>query len=186
MKVGVLTEKFLAIVNARNLPVTAQSGFHKVHGPKGSQLYIANTKVCYRIDISGFEAEPTIAKVPDQGKFGKVTGQLRFEGTEEEILARFTRLVDLLQAQPEQVKQPKPPKAAPVADSSSASSQGTVAAAPTPEEKRKARLLAIAKIEETAAKMGKEPSKKILAEKAELLALETAQVAHAANEAPAA
>lgn len=162
----VLTEKFLAIVAKHGLMIETQSGFHKVLGPKGNQLYVANTKSCRRIDISGFDAGPVLAG-PPKGPNGNVTGMMRMEGlSETEQLERFEKLILTLKEQPAKVPAPKPPKApkAPKAEGST-----STAAAPSAEPASRtdvinARLKDIERIRNFAEKAGQALSPKVQAE----------------------
>lgn len=174
----VVTEKFLELVKAANLSWLTQSGFHKVEAAKGRRIYVAATKKCGRVDISNFEVEPTLGKVPEQGPFGKVKQQLRMEGTEDEVLTRFAQLLEVLKAQPAEVKVVRAPKSKEAGEESApveaASSTGETpkppASAPSPEEARAARLLAIGNIKKMAAQLGKDVSGKVLAEEQRLMA----------------
>lgn len=173
----VVSEKLLAALTTRSLTYIAQSGFLKVEAAKGRLIYIANTKRVGRVDISGFEVSASIGKTPHCGPFGKVKQQLRMDGTEADVLARFELLLTELLAQPPVVKEVKAkpaPKAkspsSPEAPAGAASSIGTVAPEPTPAEKRTLRLAAIAKVRALAEKMNQPLSSKLLAEEATLLA----------------
>ena len=177
-QVWVEGSKFMDIVKAAGLQYVQQSGFFKVLGPKGNQLYIATTKTCRRIDISGFDAGPVLAG-PPKAPNGNVTGMMRMESlSEAEQLERFTKLVELLKTQPAKVPAPKPPRApkAPKAEGSSSSTASTPAAGPVSREAAiNERLQAIAKIATFAEKNGHALSPKVSAEKealeAELLSL---------------
>ena len=173
----IVAEKLLAALTTRNLTYIAQSGFLKVEAAKGRLIYIASTKRVGRVDISGFEVSASIGKTPHCGPFGKVKQQLRMDGTEDEVLARFDLLLAELVAQPPVVKEVKAkpaPKAkspsSPEAPTGAASSTGPVAPEPTLEEKRTLRLAAIAKVKALAEKMNQPVSAKLLAEEATLLA----------------
>lgn len=193
MKTGITyvdRSKFEALLVKHGFGVMIQSGFLRVDGPRGNRIYVAATKRVGRVDISGFEVGPTVGKTPHMGVSGNVKQQLRMDGTEDEVLERFEKLLEELKTQT--AKEPKPkaaakPKAAPKTDGDAT---GEVEAAPaetvSPVDEasaaRRARLASIAKVKELAAKMNQTVSKKILAEEAELLALETAP---ATIEAPA-
>ena len=106
-------ELFENILAEHGLPTKVQSGFIRVEGPKGNRLYVAATKKVGRIDISGFEVAH-LGQVPHCGVFGNVKQQMRMDGTEAEVLARFESLLRSLMTQPAKVKAPKAPKAAKV------------------------------------------------------------------------
>lgn len=184
MKTGIVyvaREKFEELLTKHGFTVTPQSGFLRVDGPKGNRIYVAKTNRVGRVDISGFEVDPTIGKTPHMGVQGQVKQQLRMDGTEDEVLARFERLLEELKKQAAKVPAPKVAKPkAPTTDGDGGTTTGTVEAAPTqtPEEeasaKRQARLARIAEIKKVSASMNQNISKKLLAEEAELLAQEQA------------
>ena len=90
------TASLLAILNAEGLTYTTQSGFHKVEPVKGRRLYIAATKRCGRIDLSGFEVDSSHAQEPHCGVFGAVKQQMIMTGTEEEVGSRFVEILRTL------------------------------------------------------------------------------------------
>lgn len=101
-------DQALAIVTQFGLEFKAQSGFVKVFGPKGNQVYIANTKTVRRIDISGFECDPSVAQVPHTGPFGNVKQQVRLAGySVQEQMSNLHVVLETMVHQPAKVKAPK-------------------------------------------------------------------------------
>ena len=143
-------EQYLAILATAGLQHSLQSGFIKVEGPKGNRLYVAATKTVRRVDISGFEVSFTIAKVPHCGPFGQVKQQMIVDGTVEEQLARFEKLLTELKAQSAKVPALKVVKAP-------TEKAAVVKAGPTAEEIEKvaaAKAARIALIKKVAAEKG--------------------------------
>ena len=144
----VAVDTLLAVVTKAGLAYTTQSGFHKVEAAKGNRLYVAATKRCGRVDLSGFLIDPNdgLTQTPHCGPFGAVKQQLLMEGgTEAEVVARFERVVAALLLQPAVVKVVKPPKAkAPKAIM--ATTAGTVPATPAPLSDPSSRLELIKRV----------------------------------------
>lgn len=73
-----------------------QSGFIKVAGAKGRQLYIAKTKNVGRVDLSGFLFDgPGVINLGD-ASFGAVKQQLDFSRDEDDILTSFRSILDYM------------------------------------------------------------------------------------------
>jgi hypothetical protein len=154
-----------ALLRAKGLEFTEQSGFLKVVQP-GGRLYIAATKTVRRVDISGFEVPQGLGKVPHCGVFGAVKQQLRLGTDSLEALANLDKALDILMALPApapkepKVKAPKAPKTA------KAETEGLVPA-PANLESDEAKVARIARIKEYAEKHGVSISKKSIASAAE-------------------
>ena len=97
----VAQSKFLSILDTLQVPYLTQSGFIKVSGAKGRNMYIANTKTVGRIDLSGFEVDFG-AKLPHCGVFGNVKQQLDLDPVlrEEGILRNFTAALEVMLSLP--------------------------------------------------------------------------------------
>lgn len=97
----VAQSKFTTILETLGVPFITQSGFLKVSGAKGRNMYIANTKTVGRIDLSGFEVEFG-AKLPHCGVFGNVKQQLDLDIAlgEEGILQNFTSALEVMLSLP--------------------------------------------------------------------------------------
>lgn len=157
-------ESVIAVLTSKSgLQFEEKKGWLKVMGAKGRNIYVPQTKRVGRIDISGFEAEPTLAKVPHCGVFGNVKQQLRMDGDEAQILARLGLVIDLMLSLPARVKEvtvrAKKP-AAPVADSSPDSLPVEVEPEPDLNAERLARIELIKKV---AAEKGVSVSSKTMA-----------------------
>jgi hypothetical protein len=162
----ILRGEFEKVLNERNLPTLVQSGFIRVDGPKGSRIYIAATKKVGRIDISGFEVPLTLGMIPHCGVFGRVKQQMRFHGSQEDVLVRFNELLDILLAQPEQIKEKK---AAPMAPVSEKTEEKNVENTPDVESaEAKAKRMEL--IRKVAASKGVKVSKKVEPEQVEQVA----------------
>jgi len=156
-----------ALLTARGLAFTEQSGFLKVIQP-GGRLYIAATKTVRRVDISGFEVTNSLGKVPHCGVFGAVKQQLKLGTDGAEALANLVAVLDILVALPApapKVKAPKAPKAA-KGTKGEKKGWGAVPAAPAAETDE-AKAARIARIKEYAEKNGMAISKKSIASAAE-------------------
>lgn len=130
-----------------------QKGFIKVFGPKDSrcQVYVANTKKCGRIDVSGFESKlPGVVRYPEDERVGGVTGEVDFTQPEEVTLETFRALLEELKAQP---AKERASRAAPKAKGPAAVGFTGVQRAPVPDKEARR-----AAIQEAAAK--KEAAKK--------------------------
>lgn len=104
-------EKYESIIHELGFTLRSQSGYHRIDGPTGRRMYVANTKTVRRIDLSGFEVE----KMKKEKVFGRVTGQLDLDPTlgEEGILNLFRDTLKHMLTLPPEVKEAKPkaPKA---------------------------------------------------------------------------
>lgn len=102
-KTMVEAAKFEAILKDSGLSYSGQAGFVKVSGAAGRNVYVASTKRVGRVDLSGFTV-PDVDGLVDLGpeSFGKVEQQVDFsEGrTEEQILATFSRVLEVLKTLP--------------------------------------------------------------------------------------
>jgi len=86
----------LVVKEFPSLSVEEKAQWTKLEGAKGRKVYLPKTKTVRRVDIAGFEVEPSMAMVPKQGVFGAVKQQLRLHGTEVDILNRFRKLLSTL------------------------------------------------------------------------------------------
>ncbi len=193
----VASQKLLELLEAAGFTHIAQSGFLKVEPVKGRRIYVANTKRVGRVDISGFEVDPSIGKTPEGGPFGAVKQQLRFDGTEDDVLTRFANLLTELSKQEPVAPKPSAPKAKKAAKSTSSpdapegagTEPGEVEPSLSPKEEAELRLSAIRRIKDMAAKMKANVSQKVLDEEAtlmnKLIELESSLIAEGTVEAPA-
>lgn len=85
----VLAEKFLKIAKAQGCSVEEQSAYHKVTHPAqpNRRVYVAKSKLCHRIDLSGF-THP-LAKRHPKSPSKLVEQWISFEATEAEVLRAF-------------------------------------------------------------------------------------------------
>lgn len=147
------TENLIAVLVAKGVPHVKQSGFYRVEGPKGRRLYVAATKKCGRIDISGFTV-PFGAVPHFLGKFGRVEQMLDMSLPAEDIMTNFSALVDHMLTLPPEVKEAKPkaPKA------KKEKNEGQAPSAPAESPDAKARRLEL--IRKVAAEKGMKVSPK--------------------------
>jgi hypothetical protein len=119
-------DKFATLAAEKGLIVHTQSAWMKVFrsedGSKGPRLYVANGKTCRAIAISAFEAPLSIASPAGKLAQGSVKQQMKLEGTEKEVLARFSDLIDCLISQP---ASPPPAKKEPKAKKTAAVEEPT-------------------------------------------------------------
>lgn len=163
-KLGLKPEQLVDVARGLKLNILEQSGFYKVMGAEGRQLYIGKGKVCTRVDLSGFTSEFD-TKIPDQGVFGNVKQQMVWnEGdTAEDIFRRVGGLLEHMMSLPAVEPKPKKEKVAKAPKAAKGETQtgsATPAEQLTPEE-RAARL---DKIKAYAAETGASVSKKTLEE----------------------
>lgn len=155
-------DQAIAILAEFGLSHIEQSGFLKVAAP-GGRIYIAATKTTRRVDISGFEVDPSLGKVPHCGPFGKVKQQLRLGASADEAMSNLRALLAVLVALPAPEPKVKAPKAA------EPTTEGDVPEAPVVDTTAADRLASIQKTKEIALRMGASLSPKLLAEEAALL-----------------
>lgn len=108
--------KIEEIIQALGLPMHPQSGFIKVAGAKGRNVYVARTKAVGRVDLSGFEmpaGTPGIVDLGGEG-FGAVKQQVDFTLTEQEVLGTIARVLEYMASLParEIARKPGAPKKA--------------------------------------------------------------------------
>lgn len=180
----VAREKFEQVLQHLGIEWLPQSGFHKVLGPKGYRIYVANTKTVARVDLSGFEV-PFGTRSPAQGVFGNVRQQLEMRGLgEEDILRNFAavceHMMGLTPAEPKAKKEAKgkAPKAA-------GAEVKTDQVLPDDEASKEARAKRLELIKRVAAEKGAKVSEKTLAEATEQEPTEAELEAATAPEAQA-
>lgn len=148
-KLGLKPEQLREVAANLGFQIVDQTGYFKVLGPTGRQLYIGRGKVCTRVDLSGFTFDQG-TKVPDQGVFGNVKQQMDWAGCEtaEDVFRRLGTILEHLKSlapvepKPKKEKAAKAPKAA---GGETQTGSDTPAAQMTPEE-RAARLDLIKKV----------------------------------------
>lgn len=102
----IASEEFEQLIKASGLPARVQSGFVKVSGAPGRNLYVARCKRVGRVDVSGFEVREQDGShspgfvAPHVGEFGQVKQQIDFSLPKEEVLRNFQRALDLLKTLP--------------------------------------------------------------------------------------
>ncbi len=146
--------KFENIIREKEMPITAQAGFIKVSGAKGRNIYVANTKLVGRVDLSGFKVDMVGVFGLEGAKFGNVEQQMDFTRSEEQILATFSDLVDHLKTLEPVVKESKAKAEA----AKKEAAVGWSVAPPSKEEREAARAARKALIEATAKSKGVEVS----------------------------
>ena len=91
------------------LTMTEKAAWTKIVGPSGARIYVSRAKRVKQVDLSNFGkglAGTTRPKVPN----GKVQAHLDFRGSDDEVMARFTGILEALAALP--APEPKAKKAA--------------------------------------------------------------------------
>lgn len=156
-------EAYLAKAAEYGFAVSTLAGWHKIEAAKGIRCFVARTKTVRRIDIAGFEPNPSFTQVPHVGKFGTVTAQLRLEGySAAEQMEHFVKLMDAMKLEaPMPVKERK----AKAPTSSTPATEGAVpvaaeSVASSPEEIAAAKAARKALIAKVAAEKGVEVSAK--------------------------
>lgn len=149
-KLAIPREEFEGVLKSLGVQWIAQSGFHKVLGPEGRRLYVANGKTTARVDLSGFVTDFG-TKVPDQGVFGNVKQQMQFGETKEDTLRIFAALVEHMMALPPLEKKAKAEKKAPKAAGEEVKTESVL---PDDEASKEARRARLEKIKAVAKEMG--------------------------------
>lgn len=161
-------EKAEEILAALGLHWEQQSGFMKVIGPKGRQLYIGagkGAKNFARVDLSGFTSDFG-TRQPHCGVFGNVKQQLEMRNlSEEEILRNLSALAEYMMTLPavEKVKKEKVAKA----PKNAGAEVKTGDVLPDDEASKAARAARLDLIKKVAAEKGVEVSPTTLAEATE-------------------